>query len=44
MHEDTQRHKDEAEKIDPPEQGKEEEGNHPQPKHTEATPLKPMGT
>lgn len=44
MKEDTQRHKNEAEKIDPPKQGSPDAGYHKEPKHTEAAPLKPMGT
>ena len=43
MKEDTKRHNDEAEKIEPPKQGPLEEGNTDEPKHTEAEPLKPVG-
>lgn len=44
MCEDVAKFKKEAEKIDPPAQPPLDTGNTTEPKHTKATPLKPMGT
>lgn len=42
--ENTQQHKSEAEKVQPDRQPKLDEGLRTEPKHTQPTPLKPMGT